>query len=50
MRRDEILAALTALGTELAERGLVADWHVPTKMLRCRDYAAKWPAPRRSLS
>jgi hypothetical protein len=28
MRRDEILAALTALGADLAERGLVADLYV----------------------
>ncbi|MGH8881532.1 MAG: DUF6036 family nucleotidyltransferase [Stackebrandtia sp.] len=28
MRRDEILGALTALGAELAERGLVADLYV----------------------
>ncbi len=28
MRRDDILTALTALGAELAERGLVADLYV----------------------
>jgi hypothetical protein len=28
MRRDEIFRALTALGAELAERGLVADLYV----------------------
>ena len=28
MRRDEILSALTALGAELAERGLIADLYV----------------------